>query len=107
MSIQHLRQTLDAIENEMRMLGLWGVEVPLPSAFESDTPFFLDTMALHEWMQWVFVARFRALLEGGFPLPSQCAVAPVLEEYCRVNAVAGEQWVALVQQFDRLVTSGS
>lgn len=104
MSVQPMHHTLDAIESEMRRLGLWSEMPPDATAFESVVPFFLDTMAFHEWMQWVFVARFRALLEGGFPLPGQCAVSPVLEEYCRVNRIAGEQWVALVQQFDQLVT---
>lgn len=104
MSVQPLHALLDAIEAEMRCLGLWSEMPPEASAFESVVPFFLDTMALHEWMQWVFVARFRALLEGGFSLPGQCAVSPVLEEYCRIHRIEGEQWVALVQQFDRQVT---
>lgn len=106
MSAQLLPQMLDDIEREMRRLQLWSVLPPEASAFTSETPFFLDTMALHDWMQWVFIARFRALLEGHLPLPANCAVAPVVEEYCRANGVAGEQWVALVQQFDQLI-SGS
>jgi uncharacterized protein YqcC (DUF446 family) len=104
MTVQRMHDALNAIEAEMRCLGLWREMPPAPAAFESEVPFFLDTMALHEWMQWVFVARFRALLDGGFPLPDRCAVAPVLQEYCSVNGIAGEQWVALVQQFDLLVT---
>lgn len=104
MSVQPLHDALNAIEAEMRRLELWNEVPPEAAAFDSEVPFFLDTMALHEWMQWVFVARFRALLEGGFPLPDRCSVSPVLEEYCRVNDIDGEQWVALVQQFDRLVT---
>lgn len=101
---QQMRKALDDIEFEMRRLQLWGSVPPDASAFESEIPFFLDQMALHEWMQWVFLARFRALLDGGFEMPQLCSVAPVLEEYCRVNAVAGEHWVALVEHFDHLVT---
>lgn len=101
---QQMHHALNNIELEMRRLDLWSACPPAMSAFESEIPFFLDTMALHEWMQWVFVARFRALLEGNLPLPPSCNVAPVLGEYCCVNVVSGENWVAWVEHFDQLVS---
>ncbi len=106
MSRQQLQSLLDEIEEEMRRLDVWSDVPPDATAFDSQLPFFLDTMPLDQWVQWVFVARFRALLDGNLALPAQCGVAPVLEEYCQTNAVQGEHWVALVQQFDRLVTAG-
>ena len=107
MTKQPLLLTLNKIELEMKRIGMWQAVPPPTEAFASETPFFLDTMALNEWMQWVFIARFKALLDGNFELPSRCAVAPVLEEFCRANSIAGEQWVALVKQFDELISGGA
>ena len=71
---------LGHIEREMQTLALWSAQPPEQTAFESDVPFFADTMPFEQWLQWVFLNRFRAILEGGHPLPDQCSVAPMAEE---------------------------
>jgi uncharacterized protein YqcC (DUF446 family) len=59
---------LDAIEAEMRRLGVWS---PLPLAPEKlnfREPFAMDTMTFTEWLQFVFMPRARAAAESGqFP----------------------------------------
>ncbi|MBZ2189188.1 YqcC family protein [Alcanivorax sp. JB21] len=71
---------LDDLEQELRRLGYWQGTPPAPEAFLSTTPFSADTMAFTEWLQWVFVARFRALVVGGHPLPGACDVRPMAEQ---------------------------
>lgn len=80
---RQLSTLLDALEDEMREIALWQGTPPPREAFESSVPFFADQMAFSEWLQWVFVARFRAIIEGGHPLPDNCQVAPMAEEALR------------------------
>lgn len=80
---QQLNELLDALEREMRARDLWQGTPPPRDAFDSNVPFFADQMAFTEWLQWVFVARFRAIVEGGHPLPDNCQVAPMAEEALR------------------------
>lgn len=78
-----LKALLDELESTLRALGTWHQPPPAPAAFESQLPFSADTMAFTEWLQWVFIARFRALLDGEHALPSECQIAPMAEESLR------------------------
>jgi len=92
---------LDQIETELRRLKLWDDNnPPPPEAFDSELPFFCDTMTFEEWLQWVFLARFRALLEGNHPLPDACQVAPMAEEYYSQSALDTRGLLAALAAFD-------
>lgn len=95
-----LLDILDALEREMRRLGFWENRAPSPSAFASCTPFFADTMAFHEWLQWVFIARFRELIEGGHELPEYCDVAPMAEEALSADPLEAAPVIHLLADFD-------
>lgn len=71
---------LDGIEQALRDLGVWSAQPPDAHAFASTMPFFADRMPFEQWLQWVLVARFRALLEGNLPLPANCQIAPMAEQ---------------------------
>lgn len=71
---------LDEIETELRQLGCWSSQPPAASAFASQLPFSSDKMLFDEWLQWVFLARFRALIEGDLALPQRCQIAPMAEQ---------------------------
>lgn len=96
-----LTALLDAMQSELERLGLWETLPPEPAAFESATPFFADTMRFTQWLQWVFIARFRALLTAGLPLPAQCDVAPLAEETLRDLDKPTDALVTLLREFDR------
>lgn len=74
---EELAMLLAQAERELRALGLWEGMAPAPERLASEIPFCHDTLAFTQWIQWVFIPRFRALLEGGHPLPGVCAVAPI------------------------------
>lgn len=95
-----LTDLLNEIEAELIELSLWESQPPPASAFESDSPFFADRMAFHQWIQWVFIARFRALIEGAHPLPTQCQIAPMAEEALKEAGKDIRTLLELIRQFD-------
>ena len=93
---------LDQIEGCMRTMELWESVSPPPAAFESVQPFCIDTMVFSQWLQWIFVARFRAILEGAHSLPDGCGIAPMAEEALNGMDCDVVELIRLLREFDRL-----
>ncbi|AMX03108.1 YqcC family protein [Microbulbifer thermotolerans] len=74
------------IEAEMRRLDLWAAQPPSAEALASTEPFCVDTLTLPQWLQFIFLPRMRQLIERELPLPRQCGIAPMAEEYFRGDA---------------------
>ena len=91
---------LQEIENEMRRLALWESVSPPPSAYESQLPFFYDTMNFSQWLQWVFIARFRAIIAGNHPLPGACNVSVMAEEAVKGLDRPASYLIELLARFD-------
>ena len=96
----NLSRLLDQLETEMRQQALWQGSPPPRQAFESSVPFFADRMAFTEWLQWVFVARMRAIIEGGHPLPENCQIAPMAEECLRGMQVDTRRITLILTELD-------
>lgn len=102
-----MRQLLAAIEAEMRSRGLWAGVAPSPEAMGSVMPFMYDTLRLHEWLQWVFVPRTRALIDAGGALPGNCHIHPLAEhEFARLQEVETARLLELIGQVDRVMSGG-
>ncbi|MFV8570904.1 YqcC family protein [Marinobacter sp. SBS5] len=100
----NVADSLLQIEVELRGLGAWQEE-PLPvEAFESTQPFCLDTMSFTQWLQFVFVARMKLLLEAGQPLPSVSGIAPMAEEYFRGRTESGAKLIQTLAHMDSLLS---
>lgn len=95
-----LLQLLQDIQSELEFLSLWEPVSPPPAAFESNQPFCYDTLQFSQWLQWVFIARFRALLQGNLPLPAACCIAPMAEEALRERESSSARLLQLLQRFD-------
>jgi uncharacterized protein YqcC (DUF446 family) len=95
-----LLQLLNEIEVELRQLGVWSTQPPPQQAFLSTTPFFADQMAFEQWLQWVMLARFRALIDGDLPLPESCQIAPMAEESLSHLSRDTRHLVTLLASFD-------
>ena len=69
------------IELELKRLGAWQSSPPPREAFLSDEPFFSDTLAFTQWIQFVLLDRIRSIAqqEGSFPSRSQVGVRAVRE----------------------------
>lgn len=98
-----LAELLGEIEAEMKRLDLWEADPPPSHAFRSPNPFCFDTMAVTQWLQWVFIPRMRETLAMDLPLAAACRVAPAVEVY--FDDVGGErgELVALLEEFDALM----
>lgn len=101
---RRLVDLLLAVEQELRRLQLWSVVAPPADALRSALPFCYDTLGLEEWLQWVFIPRFRDLLASGAPLPTPCGIAPLAEEYLAARGIEGSHLLPLLEALDALIT---
>lgn len=92
------------IELELRQLGLWEAEPPSPEALHSSQPFCIDTLEFTQWLQFVFVARMKVLIENDHPLPAVSGMAPMAEEHFRSRTESGSGLIRALQAMDQLLS---
>ena len=93
------------VEAHLRQMGLWQAEPMPPEAFESTQPFSIDTMEFHQWLQFVFLPTMYRLIESSQPLPTECAIAPMAEEYFRGSELPSQPLERALAEVDRLLTT--
>lgn len=100
-----IRLTLTLLERELRRLDAWEHFAPAPERLASDVPFAHDTLEFTQWVQWIFIPRFRAVLEGNHPLPTACAISPVAED--ALEKIAGDTGALLdaFRALDRMIST--
>ena len=74
-----LTRLLNLLEERLKQVGAWQVIKPEAAAFNSHTPFCVDTMSIEQWLRYVFLPRMRALIDAGKSLPTSCAITEHLE----------------------------
>jgi uncharacterized protein YqcC (DUF446 family) len=94
------------LEAELRQLNLWQAEAPPAEALASSEPFCVDTLSLPQWLQFVFLPRMRQLIELEQPLPSECGIAPLAEEYFRGGKYPGDALIKKLRQLDARLQRG-
>jgi len=52
-----IAERLIDLEAELRQLNLWAADPPTPEALASEQPFAVDTLALEQWLQFIFFTR--------------------------------------------------
>ena len=102
---RQLALILTRIEAELRRLGLWSELAPPAAALESTLPFCFDTLAFEQWLQWVFVPRFWALLQQRGPLPERCGIAPMAEVWFADRPIEASELIELLRTFDQALTA--
>ncbi|GAA3912327.1 YqcC family protein [Litoribacillus peritrichatus] len=100
---QAVQEVLRAIEQEMKRLEVWSANPPSPEALLSRQPFCYDTMALTEWVQFVFLVKMEVLMALGKPLPLQCGIAPMAEEYFKGYTLDVDTLIHLFRHLDELL----
>ncbi|WP_041409701.1 YqcC family protein [Shewanella amazonensis] len=68
---------LDELEQALKAALLWRDEMPTAQALASQAPFGCDLLAFEEWLQFIFLPRFRVLLETRQPLPAAMSILPM------------------------------
>ncbi|WP_406964592.1 YqcC family protein [Marinobacter sp. M1N3S26] len=109
MSVSHelLSEVADrllGIEVEMRRIEVWSSEPPSDEALSSTQPFCIDTLEFTEWLQFVFLARMRVIVERGHGLPNVSGIAPMAEEYFRARPEPGDGLVRELEAIDELLS---
>jgi len=98
-SHESVAQRIDAIEAEMRRIGLWQEEAPDPERLRFTRAFAGDTMTFEQWLQFIFIARVREIVaaRGEFPSRSQVA-AQAVREFDGFDEASG--LISLLSEFD-------
>lgn len=91
------------IEFELRRLGLWSERPVTKVQLLSSQPFCIDTMTFPEWVQFVFIARLKLIIEQGAGFPEVSDITPMAEEYFKAGSVEASGLIALIRRFDHLI----
>ena len=100
-----IAEVLVDIEKELRDLRLWEFEMIAEEAFLSEQPFAVDTMTFPQWLQFIFLPRMYFLLDQQQSLPSNCAIAPMAEQYFAPFNLNSSALVDHLQRIDNLLSS--
>ncbi|MCP4286943.1 MAG: YqcC family protein [Gammaproteobacteria bacterium] len=94
------------IEKEMRALGQWEGGVPEVESLSSQLPFCYDTLMFNQWLQWIFLPRIKAVVEGESPLPEKSEIAPMAEVWLdeQNKAFPGHRLLDLLREMDRQIS---
>lgn len=95
------------IEAELRRLELWEADPPPPEALASTQPFAIDTLTLPQWLQFICLPTFYRLIEDDAALPTNCAIAPMAEEYFRGSALPVVGLIEALEAIDALLSDGA
>lgn len=91
---------LQALEDELKRLGLWQQGRPSAKALASIEPFCIDTLTLPQWLQFILIEKLLMLMQSDSPLPAQCGVAPIAEEYFSACPDNGRGVCELLRRLD-------
>lgn len=81
---------LQQLEAQLQHHELWQQTMPSAEALQSTEPFAIDTLHPHEWLQWIFIARMRVLVESNQPLPRGFSIEPYFAEAWKQELHYGE-----------------
>jgi len=99
-----VEQLLQALELELKRLGLWQQEPPSAQALASTLPFCIDTLGFHQWLQFILSARLREMLVLAMELPGQSALHAMASEVYKEEMMSMQQLVTLLAQLDEALT---
>lgn len=97
----------DAIEAEMRRIGMWTADPPSEETVLAGGAFGLGTVAFDTWLQVVFVPRLRQAAAGSFPLPKNSNVGAQATREWNGETRDVETLLGLVLDVDDLIEGRS
>ncbi|WP_163835786.1 YqcC family protein [Spartinivicinus ruber] len=98
---EQISSLLTELEQELQHLNMWEFSPPSAESLTSTEPFCVDTLALNQWLQWIFIPRLRALIEGSLPLPSNCSILPIAEEFCGQQSADCTKLLIIITKIDQ------
>lgn len=100
-----IAETLIDIEKELRELHLWESEMVSEAALASTQPFAVDTMSFPQWLQFIFLPRMYFMLDQKMPLPRNCGIVPMAEQYFSGLNLHSSLLIERLQKIDVLLTN--
>jgi uncharacterized protein YqcC (DUF446 family) len=94
---QQLAGLLENVDQQLRLMGLWQQQSPTPQALASTEPFAVDQLSFNQWLQFIFLPRLQQMIAAGLPLPDNCSVAPMAEEFFKQQTADKEQSAAMIK----------
>ena len=91
------------LEIALRQNQLWETEPPSSHALQSQQPFCFDTLRFSQWLQFVFIARLKSMIEGCEPLPQRSAIVAIAEENFRGVHYDASRIIRCLADFDALI----
>lgn len=99
MAEHHLNQQTSLLLNNLKQAlqqhNRWQDTRPDDKALCSSQPFCCDTLSFEQWLQFILIERFEAMIANEMPLPRNIAITPMAEdafdfdnEIALLNAVA-------------------
>ena len=92
------------VEKMLREMNHWSHIEPLSDVLASTQPFAVDTLEFVEWLQFIFLPRMHLLVEAAAPLPENCSIAPMAEEYFRGSSHQAVMLIKLLESIDALLS---
>jgi uncharacterized protein YqcC (DUF446 family) len=99
-----INAALIELQQTLQDLALWQQHRPSKEALASTQPFCIDTLTLPQWLQFVFLERMQTLVDNQLPLPGQCGIAPLAEEYFKSQKISGEPLIRTLENIDRILS---
>lgn len=104
MPTQPIHLALDELEQALRTLALWQETPPSAEALASEMPFCLDTLAFHEWLQFILLDRFRQMLRREAMMPAEMALYPMATEVYKSSLAEHALLLQALARLDEAVT---
>lgn len=94
---------LEQLEQQLSDLKLWGGREGRPpeESFLSQTPFCLDAMDFHQWLEYVLIPRLRQMIaEESLPLPFNLVCHTLAEELYKEEEERYRELIAILKRLD-------
>jgi AmpD protein/tRNA pseudouridine65 synthase len=100
-----LYAALNRLQSALQGAELWEDERPADRELESEQPFCYDTLMIHQWLQWRFIPRLRAILDQNGKLPESCAIYPYAEDFFDIHDARHGELLRAIQRLDELINA--
>lgn len=106
MKYQQVQQLLQQLERELKTVGLWQETPPDPQQLRSTQPFSVDTLAFHQWLQFIMIPRIQALIVQQRALPTAMGVSPMAVQVYKGKLREHRRVIACLRELDTVISGG-
>ena len=98
---EKIKQILALLEDNLKNSELWSEEEISEEKLSSKVPFCADTLSYPEWLQFVFIRRMQAIVDGEDELPSASGLFPMAQVYFGREIFRFRELASILLKLDR------